>query len=307
VVAQVERGDDHEPGEGGEPGDQLRGEPGGVDDGDQDRGGMPAGEGVTLDPLQGVQQGTDRPRDQQAREFRAVVACQEESGPEGRDRQVADEGEVVGEEEGKDGAVERLFLPPLVEDPQQDEREDIVGQVRELHHLGDSRAGETLQPDAGVHAEQGAVEPAQDGIPVPRIQLRNEAQCDVDDQDRHRREERRKQRGKPPGPPQGDRRLEGQEDEIGDQRLGRMFQSVPAEKDENHEAQENDGGQEVRRLPGPKPLHAGSVRQTPRPGNQSVPPRQGPGLVGDSPLTQRRSSPVSARAQRAAGRTATSS
>src|SRR3990172_11505827 len=62
-----------------------------------------------------------------------------------------------------------------------------------------------------------------------------------------------------------------------------MFQSVPAEKDENHEAQEKDGGQEVRRLPGPKPLHAGSVRQTPRPGNQSVLPREGPGLDGKRP------------------------
>jgi hypothetical protein len=71
-----------------------------------------------------------------------------------------------------------------------------------------------------------------------------------------------------------------------------MLQSIPAEKGENDEAQEKDGRQEVGRLPGPKPLHAGSVRQAPRPGNQSVPPRAGPGLGGKRPERLKAAVPV---------------
>jgi len=49
----------------------------------------------------------DRFGDKEAGEFRAVRGRQGESGPEGRDCHVADEGEVVGQEKSHEAQVER--------------------------------------------------------------------------------------------------------------------------------------------------------------------------------------------------------
>jgi hypothetical protein len=95
VVAEVQCRNDHQ-------GDRRQGPPGQawceskhVVDADQGRGDVAAGEGVTLESLQGVEEVPDRFGDEETGEFLSVRGRQGESGPERRDNHVAGECEIV--------------------------------------------------------------------------------------------------------------------------------------------------------------------------------------------------------------------
>ncbi len=98
VVAEVQCREDHETDRRqGVPG-QARQEAKHVVDAEQGRGDVAAGEGVAHGSLEGVEEVPDRLRDEETGESRSVRGRQGESGPESRDRHVAGECEVVGQE-----------------------------------------------------------------------------------------------------------------------------------------------------------------------------------------------------------------
>jgi hypothetical protein len=261
VVPEVQCRKDHEAHrrEGAES--QTRHESKHVVDTDQGCGDVAAGEGVTLDSLQDIEEVPDRFGDKETGELRSVGGRQRESGPEGRDRHIARECAVVGQKKSDDTQVEgpsvfaclSRFLREsrllAVEGSEQHERQHVVHQVRKLEELGEPWGPDPLEPKTRVSAQDGPVEPDQEVVPVSRVQLWDESQRVVDPQNRDQREEGGNNPGQTTASARDHPRLQDQEDGVP------RHQPVPVcdvplrRQNKNDEAGEVDARDEIRHSP----------------------------------------------------------
>jgi hypothetical protein len=276
VVAKVQCRKDHEgdrrEGAAGQAGREAKD----VVDADQGRGDVAAGEGVALDSLQGVEEVPDRFGDKETGELRSVRGRQGESGPEGRDCHVASECEVVGQEKSHDTLVEgrsvfaglsrfvRDARLPAVEGPEQHEGKDVVHQIRKLEELGEPGSADSLQPKARVSAQDGAVDPDQEVVPVSGVQLWDESQRVVDPQNRDQREEGGDDPGKTTASARGHARLQDQQDGVPRQQHVPVGDVLSCHQNKKDEAQDVDDRDEIWHSPAGECRHGTKHQASPQ-------------------------------------------
>lgn len=275
VVAEVQCRKDHEGDRREGAAGQARREAKDVVGADQGRGDVAAGESVALDSLQGVEKVPDRFGDKETGEFRSVRGRQGESGPERRDCHVASECEVVGQEKSHDAQVEgpsvfaclsrfvRDARLRAVEGPEQHEGKDVVHQIRKLEELGEPGSADSLQPKARVSAQDGAVDPDQEVVPVAGVQLWDESQRVVDPQNRDQREEGGDDPGKTTASARGHARLQGQQDGVPRQQRVPVGDVLSCHQNKKDEAQEVDARDEIWHAPAGECRH-GTKHQAPQ-------------------------------------------
>jgi hypothetical protein len=103
------------------------------------------------------------------------------SGTQGRQREIPDEGQVVGQDHGRDAKVKVCTrLPrlagevgrdgaPAVQRPENHEGDDVVHEIGDLHQLRQPRGGVDFEPQAEIDPEQCPVPLEQEPVLVPRV------------------------------------------------------------------------------------------------------------------------------------------
>ena len=95
-----------------------------------------------------------------------LKAIERETGPDGREKDVADEGDIVAEEQNKDGLVIMLSLSPEVKRHNENDGYEIVAPIKKGHEIGEPGHDQAFGPYRGMNTEERQVDPDEPGIDI---------------------------------------------------------------------------------------------------------------------------------------------
>ena len=95
-----------------------------------------------------------------------LKAHERETGSDGGEKDVADEGEIVAKEQDKDGLVKVLFLSPEIEHCNENDGNEIVAYIKEGHEIRQPGHDPAFGPYRGMNPEEKQVDPDQAGVNI---------------------------------------------------------------------------------------------------------------------------------------------